>query len=61
MFVYRESTFPQHGKCGCRACLSLGGERTGGDRDRGSLRRERGTGQSNQASSLALLLLLCLT
>ena len=31
MFVYQESTFPQHGKCGCRACLSLGGERTGGD------------------------------
>ena len=61
MFVYRESTFPQHGKCSCRACLSLGGERTGGDRDRRSLRRERGTGQSNQASSLALLLLLCLT
>ena len=60
MFVYQESTFPQHGKCGFRACLSLGGERIGGDRDRRSLRRGRGTGQSNHASSLALLLLLCL-
>ena len=38
LIVYQESTFPQHGKCGCLSCMSLGGKRTRGDRDQRSLR-----------------------